>query len=124
SCKSGNDIYIFGGDTGTGESDTYVYNVVSDTWSKKSSPLIKRNSHSCVPIGGQFLLMGGRTTGGQYSILDKIELYHPDTDTWNDGGVLPSARYWFSANSMGELVYIIGGYDDIRLLDSVEVFNS
>lgn len=124
SCKNENDIYIFGGDTGTDESDTYVYNVVSDSWSKKAPPLIKRNGHACVSIGGQFLLMGGRITGGQSAILDKIEIYNPNTDVWKDYGFLPTARYWFSANSVGGLAYLMGGFDDVKPLDLVEVFNS
>jgi len=121
-------IYIFGGDTGSIQSNNYIYDTVSDSWVQKSSSPIKRNGHTCVAIGDKFILMGGRNYQiSQPEQLDKIEIYSPSLDTWQEFSYLPTARYWFSAALVDGLIHIfggVGGSGNNTFLESQEVFDA
>lgn len=125
SCTMSDDIYIFGGYIdGKSTSDTYVYNVTNDLWTKRTPSLLARNGHTCVSVGSDFYLMGGRNS--QSSLLDSVEMYSFEKDIWRQVSYLPTARYWLSSNAVGSYIYTLGGVDGESgiQVSTVEVLNT
>ena len=127
SCSNNTDIYIMGGYTGEAESHTYSYSVTNDSWTARSPALIGRSGHTCVSIGPDFFLIGGRNSLiSSPEQLDAIEHYSTEMDAWRKVGFLPTARTSFSADAIGEKVYIMGGIggESSGLQNVVEVIDT
>lgn len=129
SCSINSEIYILGGYTGNHELDTYVYDTDSHTWTARGPASVARNGHSCASIGNDFFVIGGRNHRiSSPERLNVMERYSTDVDTWKDEGSIPTARYWFTSNLVGENIYIMGGYggegDTSGKLNSVEILDT
>jgi hypothetical protein len=70
-----------------------------------------------VVIGGKIYVPGGRLLSGE--ITNRLEIYNPRKDTWNDGASLPEAVSAYAlAVSEGKL-YLFGGWNGAKYLDIV-----
>ena len=56
------------------------YDTVTKTWSKAADMNIARRGHGLVSLQGRLYAIGG--LGAADSILDSLEVYDPDIDTW------------------------------------------
>ena len=56
------------------------YDAVTKTWSKAADMNIARRGHGLVSLQGRLYAIGG--LGAADSILDSLEVYDPDSDTW------------------------------------------
>ena len=68
--------------------------------------------------------MGGRwPSPGE---LSSIEIYDPETDTWELGPPMPTARAGFGAAVFNGQIYVLGGeiiFNGLETLVSVDVFD-
>jgi len=103
SCSSNGRIFAFGGDYGN---RTQIYDVAGDTWSQGTPSPVARGGHTCVSVGEQLILLGGRDGVGA---LDLVERYNPVADSWETLDPMPTARYWFAAAALESKVYVFGG---------------
>lgn len=60
--------------------------------------------------GGRVYAIGGRDATN--SVLDRVDVYDPGADEWNDGPVLPESRVGAVAASVGGTLYVFGGFTD------------
>jgi hypothetical protein len=92
-------------------------------WCSASNMLVPRYQASATKLkDGRVLVVGGRSTGGQY--LGSAELFDPKTGSWTTTGSLKTARYYHSATLMSDgRVLIAGGINAAGAIASVEVFD-
>ena len=72
-----------------------IYAQSSRTWQNKASMPTARTGVSAVVIDDMVYVMGGIDESG--NILDVVEIYNPETDSWTTGPNLRTARYNFAA---------------------------
>lgn len=72
---------------------------------------------------GRIVVVGGFTAGGDAS--DRTYIYDPEADTWESGPNLPVALHHTAAATVGDRVYVVGGYsmDDRRLVAESAVWS-
>lgn len=57
---------------------------------------------------GRIVAVGGLDSDG--AALAVVDLYDPDTDTWEAGPALPVALHHTAVATLGDRVYVVGGY--------------
>lgn len=57
---------------------------------------------------GQIVVVGGLDAGGEAS--DRTYIYDPDADSWATGPSLPVALHHTAAATLGDRIYVVGGY--------------
>ena len=116
-----NKTYVFGGWWGTYKD--YVFEYSEGTgWSAKSPMPTARNHGTTAVYDGKIYIIGGQ--GGQpaqQQLLDVVEIYDPETDTWTAGlAAMPSPQHWLGSSGCPVpegIVYVLGpnntayGYD-------------
>ena len=60
----------------------FCYDPVSRTWTEVASMNKRRRGHSLVSLNGLLYAIGGGNDNRGEGFLDNMEVYHPDTDTW------------------------------------------
>ena len=91
-----NKIYVIGGTGYVGGyldvvGKTEVYDPITDAWETKTSMPTPRENLCASVVNGKIYLMGGsKLTGPAWPILiDKNEVYDPETDTWDTKAPIP-----------------------------------
>lgn len=54
---------------------------------------------------------------------DKLYVYNPDYNTWTQGANLPGARGAMTANFVDGILYVVGGVDNQKTLDSLLAYD-
>ena len=67
-------------------SDTQIYDVSTDNWTKVGSMNVARNGHSATRLPDGKVLVAGGYDWNSREIVANAELYDPVTHTWSDGG--------------------------------------
>jgi N-acetylneuraminic acid mutarotase len=116
SCVYDGRIYVFGGrNQNTALSSVEMYDPSTDAWDYKASNSKLYFGSSCVTVGDEIYVFGGAKNENGF------EVYDPSLDAWVRSGQLSSTkRYGFSAELIGNFIYLIGGYN---FLDNVDVLN-
>ena len=86
---------------------------------------IERKDHACAFVkikDDQGVLVSGGVDE-QDNLLDSVEFYNLQTQTWTELAPLKNARTEHGMAMIGGLVTVIGGVKDTEFLDSVEVFD-
>jgi len=111
----GDQVLLFGGNDGTIDDETWVYDLSGNTWTLKS-PATKpsaRHVHDMASLGGdQVLLFGGINTGG--GLDDETWVYDLSDNTWTlkSPTTKPSARAYHAMASIGgDQVLLFAGGD-------------
>src|SRR5918998_543200 len=117
------DIYVIGGfdefDQVTGIVE--VYNIANNTWSNAAAPLPEPLHHTAaVSYNGKIYVVGGYTA--PWSPSNKLFIYDPVQNNWQEGKPMPTARGALNANFINGTLYAIGGSSD-RSLDSNEAYD-
>jgi hypothetical protein len=130
SCAVGSAIYIFGGVVPVEgdiernravESFTMKFDPALGTWSTEAPMPEAAEGASCVSVGSDMYVLGGRSDGGE--AMNSVRKYDADTDTWTTPSRLPSHRYWGAAAASDE-IFILGGLGrDHAHFNAVEIFN-
>ena len=118
-------IYIFGEETGdfavySVDPSVLAYDTTTNSWSAKTPLPSGRSGATCVTVGNQIYLAGGRAP----LALDVLERFDPLQQTWSSPTRLPTARYWMSAAAVGNQIFFIGGQTDPKRFDLVEVLDT
>jgi N-acetylneuraminic acid mutarotase len=111
------------GDTNT----TRIYSMTTNTWSfGADAPLPKRAEGIGVLRDGKLYSIGGRSGLG---VLDNLDRYHKNTDTWVSLAPMPTARAGLGGAHSGRYIYAIGGREFTfpcsgAALDTVERYDT
>ncbi|XP_077294994.1 uncharacterized protein LOC143917375 [Arctopsyche grandis] len=118
-------IIFFGGSTG---SDAYTNEVIAFDLTKKTSsnlaPMLqKRNNAQMAEIDGYIYVTGGRGEG--YEVLDTVERYDPQTNSWTFMAPMLEKRYNHAINVWEGKIYVAGGINMIMhdYTNSLEIYD-
>ena len=116
SAVSGGKIYIIGGSGNkTGGSSIQIYDPVNDSWSM-GAPMSNsiKNAAAAATTGANasrriYLIGGEAYKPGKTFVLNSVQVYNPENDTWTLGAPMPTARGYFAVAVVNERIYAIGG---------------
>lgn len=115
-CTLGERIYSFGGAaSAVGEGDgvntetfergpeqTWIYDLVSSSWSAASSQPVSTERGRCVAIGEYIYVATDLRRSGT------LARYHAATDNWEDVSIVPGPFFAHQPQSVGGLLYVLG----------------
>lgn len=107
----GKEIYVVGGRDEKGILSTVEkYATTEDKWQRCSPMPTARWSLMLCASGGKLYAFGGITgTGNNRQAIDAIEIYDPNTDSWQLVGKMPQARQSATVAVVNDMIYIISG---------------
>jgi len=121
----GTEAYLFGGFDGNeppnGQllDNVITYDFETDVWTTtgfQPLPVKKRfmYSNSAPVIDGKVYLIGvmREDISGQYVYCNRVDIYSPAANTWEEGTPLPLPLDGHVTLSIGEKIYLIGGFSD------------
>ncbi len=116
------EIYAIAGEGPKGISGSvFRYTPERDRWTQLSEkPLPVADVHG-VLIGEKIYVPGGRRPDG--APTDILEIYDPRRDTWSTGARLPQPVSAYALADFEGQMYLFGGWDGERTLDTVYVYN-
>lgn len=110
-----NEIYVIGG-AGTEENiwgdiwTVETYNINSDKWTQKNDLPILLFKPGAVIVNNEIIVLGGQTTiNGEGECSDKVFIYKPKIDKWEETTPLPKKNVFFGCTSIDNKIYVIGG---------------
>ncbi len=107
-------IYIFGGGGPDFKSlDSVVaYDSDSETWEKCTKMPTLRSGAVAITKNGKIYVMGGgfKQKDGNFKFLKTVEIYHPDSDSWEKGPDLLMPHDYPAATLLGDYIYVLGGH--------------
>jgi N-acetylneuraminic acid mutarotase len=113
-----NKIYIIGGETAEGVTDTVErYDPATNLWvavARKPTPVVDAQA---AVIGGLIYVPGGRLATGQ--ITEEMEVYDPRSDRWHTAARLPKPLSAYAMAAFEGRLYVFGGWDGENNSDSV-----
>jgi hypothetical protein len=56
------------------------------------------------------------------SFSDKTQVYNPNNDSWTNGPAMPTPRAYLGVAVIDDVFYVIGGYDGLEWLNTVEQY--
>lgn len=108
--------YTFGGFTHYNEwasplADLEMYDAAADKWTVMNGMPTIRGDKALAVLHGRMHVIGGetKTEAGESLPLRDVEVYDPESKTWENEGDIPSARFRFTAASHADNIYIFGG---------------
>ncbi len=102
-------LYVIGGynsDRGGARSDNHRYNVAAQQWSTATAALFPASGAGSAVVDGEILLFGGFDNQTESTAVQR---YSPSSDSWTLGTPMPLARSEFSAVTVDDQIYLIGG---------------
>jgi len=107
-------IYVFGGGGPEFSSlDSCVrYNPTTEEWSDLTPMPTKRSGTAAFLINGKVYVVGGgfKKPDGNFQFLKTVEIYDPETDSWETGPDMNQPHDYPAATLVGETIYILGGH--------------
>ena len=109
-----NKIYAFGGGGPQFASlnSVYAYDPTSNRWERKADMPTLRSGSVTAVIGNRIYVMGGgfKQANGQFKFLTTVEIYYPDTDTWESGPDLLMPHDYPAVAVLNGQIYVLGGH--------------
>ncbi len=102
-------IYAVGGHVANSRSENERYNGTS--WESRAS-VYARSSPGVAAYDGELYVFGGNRFA---TILSRVDIYDPDTDTWRSGCEMPAATQPGRAVTLGDIIYVNNGDDPNEL---------
>lgn len=102
-------LYVLGGynfDRGGALSANHRYDVTTRQWNTATASLFPASGAGSAVVDGEILLFGGFDNRTESSAVQR---YNPAGDSWTLGTPMPLARSEFSAVTVNDQIYIIGG---------------
>lgn len=92
------------------------YDPATDTWTSKKPMPTKRQYFAIATYQNKIYVIGGQSgynSAEDLRILTAVnEVYDPATDTWETKAPMPTPRFYLSANTVNDKIYLIGGLND------------
>ena len=109
-----NRIYVFGGGGPQFASmnSVYAYDPATDSWEQKANMPTLRSGSVTAVIGDRVYVMGGgfKQANGQFKFLTTVEIYSPETDSWETGPDLIMPHDYPSVAELNGEIYVLGGH--------------
>ncbi len=109
-----NKIYVFGGGGPNFASlnSVYAYDPSTDTWGKKADMPTLRSGSVTAVFDDRIYVMGGgfKQPNGQFRFLTTVEIYHPESDSWERGPDLLMPHDYPAVAVLDEDIYVLGGH--------------
>ncbi|XP_078691891.1 kelch-like protein 40 isoform X1 [Branchiostoma floridae x Branchiostoma belcheri] len=86
----------------------FVYDAVHNVWLEKASMRDIRTNFAMAAVGKSVYAMGGKNF--LVGHIAAVERYDPDTNVWHAQRPLPCALSGHTAVTVGEFIYVLGGY--------------
>lgn len=96
-------IYAVGGHVINSRSENERYN--GTVWQSKA-PVYARSSPGVAAYNGELYVFGGNHYA---TILSRVDIYDPNTDTWRSGCEMPAATCPGRAVRLGDIIYVNNG---------------
>ena len=117
-------LYAIGGAANENKYDTVeCFDIHTNTWSKKTSMPTAREHLAVAQLNGEIHALGGYNTD-RFGSLTTHEIYNPKTDTWRSAAPLPIRLCGFSAESIGNTIYVFGGEQGWDISSYVFAYNT
>ena len=123
---AGGKIYVIGGTESDDDTTAAVeaFDPLLGTWAEVASMSVARRLHAAAVVDGKIYVLGGYDAGaGSGQGLDSVEMYDPQTDSWQQKTSLPHAGSRHVAAVMGGKIYVSGGYRDGSEASTLLVFD-
>jgi len=109
-----NRIYVFGGGGPAFKSldSSMVYDPGAGRWRTISDMPSKRSGTVAVCRDDRIYVLGGgfKQANGQFRFLTTVEVYHPDTDSWETGPDLLQPHDYPAVALLNNRIYVMGGH--------------
>ena len=130
-------IYLIGGTPFKDEkggplglSTVEVYDTKNNSWQRLADMPTPRLLSGTAAVDGKIYVVGGYSwigiPGVDIKMLNVVEVYDPQTDTWSRKQDIPTPRRQFGTGVVDGKIYAIGGenlFEEPQRLDLVEVYN-
>jgi N-acetylneuraminic acid mutarotase len=124
-------LYVFGGWSSVPtfnaiHDEVQVFDSASQAWSLRTPMPTRRHWATCSVVDGRAFVIGGETGGhstGWTQPSRKVEMYDPDSDTWTAKANMPTARWGATSQTVGGLIYVIGGSNAFSHYRTVEAYD-
>ena len=126
-------IYVFGGWYQEKGVKTHypvrvdAYDPATDTWTRKKDMPVPRVHPAVGAVDGKIYIIGGSTGWGgeDERRMDRVDIYDPATDTWEEGPKMPTRRDAYLGGVVNNHIYVIGGYGppEGRALKNIEEYD-
>ena len=118
----GNRIIAIGGETATGVIGLVeILDTTTQRWQTGQSKPTPVANVSAVVISGTVIVPGGYTAAGVPTSI--VEAYDPISDTWTTLAPLPAPRFAYAIAAYQNRVYVMGGWDGQRYVDTMFVYD-
>jgi N-acetylneuraminic acid mutarotase len=93
-----------------GHTKHYIYDPAKDQWTTKQ-PMPATRSHFGIAIYQDkiYTIGGAYRKANTWIDIDVVEVYDPQTDTWETKTLMPTARSNLHANEVDGKIYLTGG---------------
>lgn len=107
-------IYAFGGGGPNFKSLNSVicFDPETNSWSNCKEMPTLRSGTVAATVGDKIYVMGGgfRQEDGMFRFLTTVEIYHPDSDSWEKGPDLLMPHDYPAIAFLNDSIYVIGGH--------------
>lgn len=89
-----------------------VFDTGSNTWETARPMPTKRSGTACFNVDGRLFVVGGgfKKPDGNFQFLPTVEIYDPQTDSWEQGPDMHQPHDYPAAVYLNNALYILGGH--------------
>lgn len=119
----GRQVIAIGGETATGVTGLVeILDTATQRWrSGQNKPTPVANVSAAV-MSGTVIVPGGYTAAGVPTAI--VERYDPAADSWSTLAPLPAPRFAYAIAAYQDRVYVFGGWDGQRYVDTVFIYDA
>ena len=103
-----------------------AYDPLSGAWTQVSSLPVPLYRHTAAAVDGKIYVIGGviYDDEGEAVVMDRVVMYDPATNSWQQMAAMPTARVCHSAAVLDGKIYVSGGFTTSReLSDAFEAYD-